>query len=82
MARRWEKKTKKTENKTEKYLALFLSAPLCSALLSLVSSAAVREKRSRQFHHDHAGAGPADVEGDLLQEDREVNRQNIMLGHI
>lgn len=76
-----EKKTK-NENNKKKTLALFLSALLRSALLSLVSSAAVREKRSRQFHHDHAGAGPADVEGDLLQEDREVNRQPIMLGHI
>ena len=39
-------------------------------------------KRSRQFHHHHAGACPANVERDLLQDDREVNMQPPIWGRL
>lgn len=54
-------------------LLFCLSTRLCC---SLVCFPCCREtKSSRQFHHHHAGACPADVQSDLLQEDREFSMQ-------
>lgn len=76
------KKKKKMKTWFSKDVSL-ISCFCLSTLLrcSLICFPCCREtKRSRQFHHHHAGACPANVERDLLQEDREVNMQPLIGG--
>lgn len=52
-------------------LLFCLSTLLCCSLICY--PCCFETKRSRQFHHHHTGACPANVKRDLLQEDREVH---------